>query len=283
LRVASDVILELEMANVGKTAATLLKIENIVQEGLELVRDKIDERIEDGYIDMRGRRVDHLKTYEVKVAIRAKAQGAYQIQPRVLYVDEKGDYRSFEFEPSRILVREVEGEAFVETERRLSAIMFTDIVGYTSLTEQNESLALELLGEHRRILRPLFPRYSGREVKTVGDMFLVEFASALEAVRCASRIQETLSKRNLECPEDRKVQIRIGIHVGDVEHNRGDVYGEAVNTASRIEPLAQPGGIVVTRQVYDQIRNRPGIKMESMGNQKLKNVKESLEVFKISL
>ena len=283
LGLGSDLILDLEIANLGKTAATLLKIDNIAQKGLELVRDKIDERIEDGYIDMRGRRIDHLKTHEVKVAIRAKEKGAYQVRPRVLYVDEKGVYRSFEFEPSRIIVSEVEGGAFVETERRLSAIMFTDIVGYTSLTEQNESLALELLEEHRRLLRPLFPRHNGKEIKTVGDMFLVEFASAFEAVRCAIRIQETLSKHNLESSEDKRMHIRIGIHVGDVEHSHGDVYGEAVNVASRIEPLAEPGGIVVTRQVYDQIRNRPGIRIESMGSRKLKNVKESLEVFKVSL
>ena len=281
--VGSDLTVELEMANVGKTAAILLKIDNVSQEGLRVVRDKMEERIEDGYIDMRGRRLDYLKTREVKVPIKAKAKGTYQLRPRVLYVDEKGAYRSYEFEPTRIVVTEAPGGVFLESERRLSAIMFTDIVGYTSITEQNEPLALELLEEHRRVLRPMFPRHSGREIKTVGDMFLIEFASALEAVRCAISIQEALSKRNLECSKDKIVQIRIGIHVGDVEHSHGDVYGEAVNVASRIEPLAEPGGIVVTRQVYDQIRNRPGIKMESMGSHKLKNVKESLEVFKVSL
>lgn len=281
LREGSEIVLQLEMANIGKTAATLLKIENTVQEGLQLVRDKIDERIEDGYIDMRGRRIDYLKTSQVKVTVRAKRKGVYQVRPRVHYVDERGVYRLFEFEPSRILVTDVEGEAFVDRERRLSAIMFTDIVGYTTLTEQNESLALELLEEHRRVLRPLFPRYTGREIKTVGDMFLVEFASALEAVRCAMRIQEALVKRNLECSEARRVHLRIGIHVGDVEHSHGDVYGEAVNTASRIEPLASPDGIVVTRQVYDQIRNRPGIMIQPLGARELKNVKEPLEVFSI--
>lgn len=280
--VGSDLVLELEMANIGKTAATLLKVENVQQEGLELIGGRIEERIEDGHIDMRGRRIDYLKTHELKLTIKARNRGSYQLRPRVLYVDEKGVYRSFVFEAPRIIVRELAGEPFMETERRLSAIMFTDIVGYTSLTEENEALALELLEEHRRLLRPLFPRYSGKEVKTVGDMFIVEFTSALEAVRCAIRLQQTLSRRDLERSPDRRLRVRIGIHMGDVEHTRGDIYGDAVNIASRIEPLAEPGGIVVTSQVYDQIRSRPDIKIQSLGSRELKNVKGPIEVFSIT-
>lgn len=280
--VESDFVLELEVANIGKTGATLLKIENVAQEGLELVRDRIVERMDNGFIDMRGRRLEYLKTHEVKVPIRAKRRGTYDLRPRVLYVDEKGVYRSHQFEAARIIVTDIAGRSLLESERRLSAIMFTDIVGYTSLTEENERLALELLEEHRKLLRSLFPKYKGSEVKTVGDMFLVEFASALEAVRCAIQIQEVISNRNRKHSESKKIRLRIGIHVGDVEHSQGDVYGDAVNIASRIEPLAEPGGIVVSRQVYDQIRNRSDIKMHSLGSRELKNVKESLEVFRIS-
>ncbi|HEX4922081.1 MAG TPA: adenylate/guanylate cyclase domain-containing protein, partial [Candidatus Bathyarchaeia archaeon] len=166
-------------------------------------------------------------------------------------------------------------------DRRLAAIMYTDIVGFTALTGQNEPLALHLLEDHRRLLRPLFIENNGREVKTVGDMFLVEFPSALEAVRCAVKIQQALARRNQNSSSEMKVAVRVGVHVGDVEHRQGDVYGDAVNVASRIEPLADPNGILITRQVYEQVRSRPDIKTESVGSRELKNVKEPMELFRV--
>ena len=105
--------------------------------------------------------------------------------------------------------------------------MFTDIAGYTSLSQRNETLALQLLEEHRSLLRPFFPRHAGKEIKTIGDAFLVEFASALEAVRCAFEMQQSLHERNAINPPGRKVTLRIGIHLGDVVHNQDDVYGDA--------------------------------------------------------
>src|SRR5947207_9229187 len=101
-------------------------------------------------------------------------------------------------------------------QRKLAAIMFTDMVGYSSLAQRNEALALELLEEHRRLLRPIFPKFNGREVETAGDAFLVEFASALEATKCAVQIQRTVSERNQLEPSERLIRLRIGIHVGDV-------------------------------------------------------------------
>jgi adenylate cyclase len=174
-------------------------------------------------------------------------------------------------------------EAASREERRLSAIMFTDLVGYTALTQKNEALTMQLLEEHRRLVRPFFPKHNGREVKTIGDAFLVEFASALEATRCAFDIQQSLTELNTGRQQDRSVMLRIGIHLGDVIHDQNDVYGDAVNIASRIEPLASPGGICVSQQVYDQIKNKFEFPLSSLGQKNLKNVGEPVEVYKVIL
>ncbi len=128
-------------------------------------------------------------------------------------------------------------------DRHLAAIMFTDIVGYTRMAQAKESLALELLEEHRGEVRPLFPAHGGTEIKTIGDAFLVEFKSAVEAVLCAVEIQRKMAERNSKVPPERRLQMRVGVHLGDVVHGSGDLYGDAVNVASRIEPLAEPGGV----------------------------------------
>ena len=168
-------------------------------------------------------------------------------------------------------------------QRRLAAIMFTDLVGYTALTQRNEALAMQLLEEHRRLVRPFFPKHNGREVKTIGDAFLVEFASALEATRCAFDIQQELHELNSGRSQDRRVLLRIGIHLGDVIYDQNDVYGDAVNIASRIEPLASPGGICVTQQVYYQIKNKFEFPLSTLGEKTLKNVSEPVEVYRVSL
>src|SRR5689334_9412653 len=171
----------------------------------------------------------------------------------------------------------------ITEQRKLAAIMFTDMVGYSALSQRDDRLALELLEEHRQLLRDIFPRFNGTEIKTIGDAFLVEFGSALEAAQCAIEIQRTLAKRNHDVTSDRRIELKIGIHIGDVMHRDGDVYGDGVNIASRIEPLAGAGGICVSMDVERQIRNALEARFEKFGSTDLKNIKLPMELFRIVL
>jgi adenylate cyclase len=165
--------------------------------------------------------------------------------------------------------------------RHLAAIMFTDLVGFTRLGQQDEEAALRLRREHQALLRPLFVAHGGREVKSLGDGFLVEFASVVESVRCAVEIQRALVARNGRPGIVDPILLRIGIHVGDVVEEKGDVLGDAVNVASRIEPLAEPGGICVSATVYEQVRNKLSLAMESLGPRSLKNVDEPVTLYRV--
>src|SRR6202035_164065 len=149
-------------------------------------------------------------------------------------------------------------------QRKLAAIMFTDMVGYSALAQRDDRLAQELLEEHRQLLREIFPRFNGAEIKTIGDAFLIEFSSALEAAQCAIEIQRALVKRNTDAPADRQIELKIGIHIGDVVHRGGDVYGDGVNIAFCIEPLAHPGGVCVAMDVERQIRNALEARFEKL-------------------
>jgi class 3 adenylate cyclase len=169
-------------------------------------------------------------------------------------------------------------------QRKLAAIMFTDMVGYSALVQKNEALALKLLEEHRQLLRPLFHKHEGKEIKTIGDAFLVEFASTLEAIRCAAEIQQTLKDYNASSSgQSFKIQIRVGLHMGDVVYRENDVFGDGVNIASRIEPLAKPGGICLSQQVYDQVHNKFAGKFIKLGAVDLKNIQAPLNVYRLVL
>lgn len=170
----------------------------------------------------------------------------------------------------------------MEGERRLAAIMFTDMVGFTALTQRNESLALELLEEQRTLIRSLLAKHRGREVDTIGDGFLVEFASSLNALNCAVDIQSALKQKNAQRSEEKRIWIRIGIHLGDILHSGTKVAGDAVNIASRIEPLAPAGGICITAQVYASVFNKVDYVFKSMGTPALKNVVVPIEVFRVA-
>jgi class 3 adenylate cyclase len=165
--------------------------------------------------------------------------------------------------------------------RKLAAIMFTDIVGYTAMTQENELRALDTLKKHREILRPIILKHGGKEVKTIGDAFLIEFSSALAAIECATDIERAIQKMTIVSAED--LRVKIGIHLGDVVHEDGDVYGDAVNVASRIVPLAKGGGICISQQVYDQVRNKTDLKFKKLPAQDLKNISIPLNVYKLGL
>ena len=159
--------------------------------------------------------------------------------------------------------------------RKLAAIMFTDIVGYTALMSQDEEKALHLLQKNRALLKPIIEQFRGEWLKEIGDGTLSCFASAVDAVNCALVIQRTLK-------DDPDLSLRIGIHVGDVVFEEGDVFGDGVNVASRIEPLAEPGCICVTEQVYDAIRNKPGIETAFLGEKTLKGVDRPVKVYAVT-
>ncbi len=167
--------------------------------------------------------------------------------------------------------------------RKLAAIMFTDMVGYSALSQRNEALALELLAEHRQLLRSVFPKHQGQEIKSTGDGFLVEFASALAAVQCAVEIQRLMRERNQGRSAERRVLVRIGIHLGDVVRRENDVFGDGVNIAARIEPLAEPGGICVSRAVYEQIENKVEHALVQLSKPALKNIQATVEVYRLLL
>jgi len=168
-----------------------------------------------------------------------------------------------------------------ENTRRLAAIMFTDVVGYSTMASEDERRGLQLLSEHRDLLHSVFPEYGGRVVKTLGDGFLVEFASAVQAVDCAVAAQKKMALQNAGRRPDERIMIRIGVHVGDVVSDGGDVLGDAVNVAARVQPLAEPGGVCITRQVVDQIERKVGYKLVKVGTRELKNIRYPVEIYRV--
>jgi adenylate cyclase len=166
--------------------------------------------------------------------------------------------------------------------RRLAAIMFTDMVGFTASVQTDEASALKLLREQERLVRPLLKTHKGREIKSTGDGFLVEFESALKATQCAVDIRRGVYERNAQSGAA-PFQIRIGIHLGDVEQSGTDILGDAVNIAARIEPLAEPGGVCVSGAVHEQVWNKLSGKFEKLPPKTLKGLQVPMEVYRIVL
>ncbi|MDG6948181.1 MAG: tetratricopeptide repeat protein, partial [Nitrososphaerota archaeon] len=166
-------------------------------------------------------------------------------------------------------------------ERRLAAIMFTDMVGFTALTQSDESQSLAVLERHNRLLRPFFAKFRGREIKTMGDSFLVEFDSALDAVSCAIEVQRFLHDYNISSMDGWKIALRIGVHLGDVVRAGSDILGDAVNIASRLQPLAEPEGVCVSQQIYDQVRNKIAQELVKLETHDLKGVKFAVDIYRV--
>jgi TolB-like protein/Flp pilus assembly protein TadD len=167
-------------------------------------------------------------------------------------------------------------------QRRLAAILAADVVSYSRLMEQDEAGTLAALKSLRKaVLEPLVARHQGRIFKTTGDGVLVEFASAVNAVQCATDLQQGMADANSGRPEDRRIVLRIGVNLGDVMVEGGDLYGDGVNIAARLENLAEPGGISVSAGVYEQVRRKLDCHFDDLGDQPVKNIAEPLHVYRV--
>ena len=166
-------------------------------------------------------------------------------------------------------------------ERRLAAILAADVVGYSRLVGMDEEGTLAALKALRKsLIDPKVTEHRGRIVKNTGDGALVEFASAVDAVRCALETQREMADRTINIPEDRRIEFRIGINIGDIVIEEGDIFGDGVNIAVRLESIAAPGGVCISEDVYRQVRGKFDATFEDIGEQKLKNIVQPVRVYR---
>src|SRR5215468_5966433 len=166
--------------------------------------------------------------------------------------------------------------------RRLAAILAADVAGYSRLMGQDEEGTHERLKAHLgELVNPKIKEHRGRIVKNTGDGFLAEFASVVDAVRCAVEIQRGMIDREPEIPDDRHAKFRIGINLGDVIAEEYDIFGDGVNIAARLEALAEPGGICISRVVRDQVRDRLDCTFEDLGEQEVKNIPRPVRAYRV--
>ena len=165
--------------------------------------------------------------------------------------------------------------------RKLSAILSADVKGYSVLMTNDEFTTIKTLKEYRKIMTDTINIYSGRVVDAPGDNIMAEFSSVVNAVQCSVEIQKILKEKNTELPDDKRLEFRIGVNIGDVVQDGDSLYGEGVNIAARIEGLAEPGGVCISRGAYDHIRNKLGFGYEYLGEHDVKNIKHPVRVYKI--
>ena len=167
-------------------------------------------------------------------------------------------------------------------ERRLAAILAADAVGYSRLMSADETATLEMLKAHRNeLIEPAIAAHQGRVVKLTGDGLLAEFPSVVEAVECGVEIQAGMFERNLDTPEDRRIDFRVGINLGDVIVEDDDLYGDGVNVAARLEGIADPGGIMVSGTVREHVGNKLDVRFEDLGERHVKNIDTPIHIFQV--
>lgn len=166
-------------------------------------------------------------------------------------------------------------------ERRLAAIMFADVCDYSTLMGEDEGRALAVVEMAVACIESASRQYGGRVIKKLGDGVLCEFPSAVNAVRCAIEVQKAVSEHDATAEPSQRFQMRIGIHVGDVVVSGDDILGDGVNVASRIEPLAEPGGICISRDVFDLVKNKVSIETVNLGPHDLKNISRQIDIYKV--
>jgi adenylate cyclase len=190
-------------------------------------------------------------------------------------------------DPSSVAARlgdAVDRRRSARVERRLAAILAADVVGYSRLMGADDEGTLAALQAVRReVADPKIAENRGRIAKTTGDGLLVEFASVVDAVRCAVEVQTAMAERNADVPADQRIEFRIGINLGDIIIDEGDIYGDGINVAARLEALAEPGGICVSRVVRDQVRDKLDIAFEDLGEQPVKNIARPVRAHRVRL
>src|SRR3954447_10077171 len=165
--------------------------------------------------------------------------------------------------------------------RRLAAILAADVVGYSRLMEADEAGTARTLSEHRAVADPLVAEHAGRIVKTTGDGVLIEFPSVVRAVQCAIALQKLMAERNTGVPGERRMDWRVGVHLGDILIDGEDILGDGVNLAARLEGIAEPGGICISEDAFRQVRGKIEAEFADIGEQSLKNIARPLRVYRV--
>jgi class 3 adenylate cyclase len=165
--------------------------------------------------------------------------------------------------------------------RKLAAILSADVEGYSRLMDDDEEATVRTLTSYRTAISDLVQQFRGRIIDTPGDNFLADFTSVVDAVNCAVEIQRELAERNAELPDNRKMQFRIGVNLGDVIDEDGRIYGDGVNIAARVESLAEAGGICISGRAHDQVENKLGLEYEDLGKHEVKNISRPIQVYRV--
>ena len=168
-----------------------------------------------------------------------------------------------------------------KAKRKLTAILSADVKGYSHLMQDDEEATVRTITTYRGVMSRLIQEHDGRVVDAKGDNVLAEFASVVDAVRCGVEIQKELKVRNEELPENRKMEFRIGINLGDVIEEEETIYGDGVNIAARLEGLAEGGGICISRMAFDNVKNKLDVGYEYLGEHSVKNIAEPVRVYKV--